>query len=132
MANERNFLLQSFGLEYLKAAVYPPGSSLKSGHTDFDAASSNAIADLDYNMSTLENGKAPVSMLGTPVFADMILQNDSKGSLKLQLLWVLLEVTQTKIIIKTPVQGRNGTVKEYISDGDYIVNIRGGLFSPFE
>lgn len=131
MANERNFILQSFGLEYLKAAIYPPGRQLESGHTDVSAVSKNEIADQDYNMTTMETGKAPLSMLGTPVFADLILQNDKKGSLKLQLLWALVEVNMQKNIVKTAVQGRDGTVKEYVSDGDYQVTIRGGLFSSF-
>jgi hypothetical protein len=131
MANERNFILQSFGLEHLKAAIYPPGKPLKSGHTDVSSATKKDIADLDYNMSTMENGKAPLSMLGTPVFCDLILQNDKKGDLQLQLLWTLLEVNMQKNIEKTAVQGRDGTVKEYVSDGDYLVTIRGGLFSPF-
>lgn len=130
MANERNFLLQSFGLEHVKAAFYPPGKPLESGHTDVSAATKNDLKDLDYNMTTLETGKAPVSMLGTPVFCDMILQN-KEGSLKLQLLWVLAEVNMSKNIVKTAVQGRNGTVKEYISDGDYQVTLRGGLFTSF-
>ena len=38
---------------------------------------------------------------------------------------VVMTVTQTKNIITTPVQGRNGTVKEYISDGDYIIDVEG-------
>lgn len=130
MANERNFILQSFGLEHLKAAIYPPGKQLESGHTNVDAATKNEIQDQDYNMTTMETGKAPLSMLGTPVFADLILRNKS-GVVGLQFLWVLLEVNMQKLIVKTAVQGRNGTVKEYVSDGDYQVTIRGGLFSPF-
>lgn len=130
MANERNFILQSFGLEHLKAAIYPPGKQLESGHTNVDAASKNEIQDLDYTMTTLETGKAPLSMLGTPVFADLILRNKS-GVIGLQLLWALLEVNMQKNIVKTAVQGRDGTVKEYVSDGDYQVTIRGGLFSSF-
>lgn len=38
---------------------------------------------------------------------------------------VIMTVTQTKNIITTPIQGRNGTVKEYISDGDYAIDIEG-------
>jgi len=131
MSNERNFILQSFGLQALKPLIYPAGKELKSGHTDVSAATKSEIANPDYNMTTMESGKAPLSMLGTPVFADLILQNDKKGSLKLQLLWALLEVNMQKHIVKTTVQGRDGTVKEYVSDGDFQVTIRGGLFSPF-
>jgi hypothetical protein len=38
---------------------------------------------------------------------------------------VLITITQVKNIVKTPISGRNGTVKEYISDGDYAINIKG-------
>lgn len=38
---------------------------------------------------------------------------------------VLFVVNQSKNIIKTAIQGRNGTVKEYIADGDYEIQISG-------
>ncbi len=37
----------------------------------------------------------------------------------------LIEVNQTKNIVKTSISGMNGTVKEYISDGDFIINLKG-------
>ena len=40
---------------------------------------------------------------------------------------VLLEVTQTKNIVTTALQGRNGTVKEFVSDGDFVINMIGGI-----
>ena len=44
---------------------------------------------------------------------------------------VILSVSKDKNIVKTPVQGRPGTVKEYISDGDYRVAARGVLVTPY-
>jgi hypothetical protein len=41
---------------------------------------------------------------------------------------VLLTVMNTKNIIETTLQGRNGTVKEYISDGDYQIKIEGRIY----
>lgn len=41
----------------------------------------------------------------------------------------LIDVSQSKNEIETPIQGRNGTIKEYISDGDYVLNIRGVIAS---
>lgn len=38
---------------------------------------------------------------------------------------VIIEVTQTKNIITTAIQGRNGTVKEFISDGDFSITLTG-------
>jgi len=37
---------------------------------------------------------------------------------------VLLSVNQTKNIVKTQIQGRAGTIKEYIGMGDYSLSIR--------
>lgn len=41
---------------------------------------------------------------------------------------VLITVRNTKNIITTTLQGRNGTVKEYISDGDYTIRIEGMIY----
>jgi len=38
---------------------------------------------------------------------------------------VVFEVSKPRNIIKTAIQGRNGTVKEYVSDGDYQISCRG-------
>lgn len=43
---------------------------------------------------------------------------------------VLVSVNQTKNIVKTPIQGKKGTVKEYIGLGDYQVNINGIIVGP--
>jgi|ERR1035437_1508689 hypothetical protein len=47
----------------------------------------------------------------------------------LSMLTCIIDITQTKNIIATPIQGRNGTIKEYISDGDYFVTIKGVVCS---
>jgi hypothetical protein len=41
----------------------------------------------------------------------------------------LCDINQSKNIITTSIQGRNGTIKEYISDGDYTINIKGVITS---
>ena len=38
---------------------------------------------------------------------------------------MIIEVNQTKNIITTPIQGRDGTVKEFISRGDYLITLSG-------
>lgn len=40
---------------------------------------------------------------------------------------VLITVSMTKNIVTTAIQGRSGTVKEYASDGDYQIDIKGVL-----
>lgn len=68
--------------------------------------------------------------LSTPVFSD--LQFDS---IKLNtgeeyahiypVDTVLYSVTQTKNIVKTQINGRDGTIKEYVGMGDYNINVKG-------
>ncbi len=71
------------------------------------------------------------SIFGTLVWADVKL-NSGKRKIadlpELSLDVVLVEISQTKNIVMTAIQGRNGTVKEYINDGDFNITIRGGLF----
>ncbi len=62
---------------------------------------------------------------GTPMWDNLIIDPDGDN---LIIDMVLMDVSMTKNIIKTPIQGMNGTIKEYISDGDYIINIKGALF----
>jgi len=83
---------------------------------------------------------APVatSYLGTPVFSNIdFLEGSSKNLEGEQIEYdslvvntVLFAVNQQKNIVRTAIQGRNGTVKEYISDGDYDITIRGLIVSP--
>jgi hypothetical protein len=73
------------------------------------------------------------SDLGTPVMAvisfDSVTYTDTKGKVKTTpdqyYDTVLLTVSQAKKIITTEIQGRDGTVKEYIGLDDYAVQIDG-------
>jgi len=77
------------------------------------------------------------SLLNTPVIDNLTIQSGSYFDLEgnkidytgMIIDTVIIEVSETKNIIKTPIQGRSGTVKEYISDGDYIINVRGVIHS---
>lgn len=74
-----------------------------------------------------ESGKT--SFLGTPVISNLEIPSGTYTNLKgveidfegLRLDTVLFTVEQTKNIVKTPIIGKNGTVKEYISDSDYVI-----------
>lgn len=74
-----------------------------------------------------------VSLLNTPVIDNLVFQSGSYLDLEgneieydsLRIDAVLIEVNQVKNVIETPIQGRDTTVKEWISDGDYQINIRG-------
>ena len=73
------------------------------------------------------------SALGTPVYSDIIFEagsyEDDNGEIQafeqLRYEAVLIGVGQSKKIVKTEIQGRNGTVKEYIGDSDYDISING-------
>lgn len=82
------------------------------------------------------------SYLGTPVYSNLILKsegienvvgnpnslNPDNGATDLRLDTVLMTVEQTKNIVKTVIQGRSkGTIKEYISDGDFLVSVYGKI-----
>ena len=80
----------------------------------------------------LDGGNIPssniTSYLGTPVFGAVVLRYEP-FNLEIGLRTVLCEVSMTKNIVKTPMQGVDGTIKEYISDGDYSVTIKGAIVS---
>lgn len=83
------------------------------------------------------------SQLGTPVSDELIIQpgryfsteDDGSGfqgltpisypGLKIQT--ALIEINQAKNIVTTSIQGRAGTIKEFVADGDYSLTISGLL-----
>jgi hypothetical protein len=75
--------------------------------------------------------------LGMPVYGEVTIEGgnyvDPDGNTvafnSIEIDTVILIVNQTKNIVKTAISGRNGTVKEYINDGDYEVQITGILSS---
>ena len=120
-------VLKGFGLQSLKSKYY-------------NTALTEEEADA--------NDPQITSYLGTPVFSNIIfipgsykdkkgqtvnsgeiLKNDEKNE-NFKIDTVLFDVSQQKQIIKTNIQGLSGTVKEYISKGDYQISIRGAVVSP--
>ncbi len=79
------------------------------------------------------------SMLGTPVYGALEIKpgsyRDFDGATVtypgMQIAGVLLMPAMQKNIVKTPVNGNNGTFKEYISDGDFSISIQGMFASPY-
>jgi len=67
-------------------------------------------------------------LLGLPVFARVDFLAPA-GWARLSLLDPIVEIARQKNIIMTDIQGGDGTVKEFISKGDYAVTIRGILAS---
>lgn len=85
----------------------------------------------------LDEQSEAISYLGTPVFDQIIIAEGQYFELAdtnktnpipydtMILQTVLLEVVQTKNIVTTSLQGRNGTVKEFVSDGDFVITMTG-------
>ena len=67
------------------------------------------------------------SQLGSPVYSNLVFEPEDSDLPRVVLNDVIITVTQSKNIVTTSVAGRSGTIKEYISDGDYLINVRGLL-----
>lgn len=70
------------------------------------------------------------SSLGTAIFSDLQFGDiyDENGVLidvHTPIDTALFSVNQTKNIVRTNINGRDGTIKEYIGMGDYQINIKG-------
>ena len=101
--NKPEFTLAVFGLSALKNVL------LK-----------NDSENIDTQVGTTRYG-APIFK-----FSEVKL---STSNTELLLDTAILSISQSKNIVTTTLQGRDGTVKEYISDGDYEINIKGVLDS---
>lgn len=51
----------------------------------------------------------------------------SKITTQFEFIECIITVTQEKNIVSTALQGRNGTIKEYVSDGDYSITVDAGI-----
>lgn len=113
--------LKSLGYSYLQTAVM----SKNLGKGLIDNNKPNYQIE-QYTSPTFANS----STFGTPVFGELEMYKNEDGIKKgVYLDCVLYEISQSKNIVKTAIQGRNGTIKEYIGDGDYQINIKGVLAS---
>tara|TARA_R110002126_G_scaffold89252_1_gene213376 strand:- start:2617 stop:3246 length:630 start_codon:yes stop_codon:yes gene_type:complete len=124
IAIKPSLILRGFGLQNLKTKLYD-----------------TVLGEED------QDPQAGVSYLGTPVFmnieflpssyidkfgktveyGDIVVNSDDDFSFKIDT--VLVDVTVVKNVVKTNIQGVNGSVKEYISQGDYEIKLRGALVS---
>ncbi len=106
-------IIQSFALGAVKTELYKAGMPKENG----------------------EGKSYGVSRLGTPVFSNLDISafsytTNSGRQIDVPAInfdTVLFTVNQQKNIITTDLQGRNSSVKEYISDKDYQIEIMGVL-----
>ena len=128
-------LLRSFGLQTAQAAAF--GALQRDGlRAGVDDAALDAPARFKAGVGgqgALRLGEGgeidltidyELSYLGTPVLHPVTL---SYGETSLYIPDVINTVKRAKTIVMTPVQGRKGTVKEYIAAQDYTITLQGLL-----
>lgn len=122
----QKLIIQSFGLGALKTQLYNIPTDKQ---TELKR---------DYNVPASPTKDDPIAIspvLNTPVFSNIVfmgrdytdIYGNTQSYPSLEIQTVLFGVTQTKNVIKTAINGLDGTVKEYISQGDYVVNMQGVL-----
>lgn len=123
----KDLIIKAFKLDNVKIIPAIPAISPVQVINQYDPV----VPKQTYNQF---KGANRVSQLGTLVFSDLDISATSYSkdgenfeTKKINIDTVLFEVTQEKHIIRTNVQGRDGSVKEYISDGDYAISIKGVL-----
>ncbi len=143
---KQEFVLRQFGLYGLRTAIYNKAVGTEQGThgAEFPAQSigelpqgaSGGFPKQQGSTATRMNSGADdvpvISLLDTAVWCDVILADEKEvPDLKVQLMTVLVTVTQKKFIVTTNITGRRGSIKEYIADGDFEINMKGALVSAF-
>lgn len=124
-----------------QAFAIPDSVVIVSGPSVFPPKPTKPAAPPNFNIDQTDNLDKELyrSALGTPVYTNIEFlagryETNTTGVFKtfgpLKYEAVLITVSQAKKIIRTEIQGRNGTVKEYIGDDDYEVGINGIITGP--
>lgn len=128
ITNQQKIVIQSFGTSVAKTGAFV----LTTGALN---AANPPIYDDGYLYVV------PAGAFGLPIFDVLYFKAKSwtdnqgnnytigDGTSQYMVSTCLITVSQDRNIVRTPVQGRDGTVKEYISDGDFEINIKGMLAS---
>ena len=130
LSTQAQLITNSFGLSLIKPKFFQKTTGLNSPYSEQD------------NQKQGQKNAAN-NIFGLPLFGALTLAgNQANGNLNYETLdgqqvsvapiilpIVLFEIVQEKHIVKTSIVGRNGTIKEYCSDGDYQINIKGMLTS---
>ena len=92
------------------------------------------ISGVDMNYPDLQGIELEVPLpnatrLDTKIYDNVTLQR-LNPLLSITINGIAVKVSQTKNIVKTTVEGLNGTVKEYISMGDYEIELAGTITNP--
>lgn len=106
-------IIQSAAWNAIKQRIYKLGDPLEYGNTDMSDSQFSG-----FSLDGLEVVECVKFMRWIDGRTETMNINDCK-----------ITVQQQKNIIKTAIAGMNGTVKEYISDGDYQITLKGRISS---
>jgi hypothetical protein len=120
-------IVAGFGLSTVKTLLYQPGSYPKAGDRETVTSNASTRDNLGRSVFALVSLEAPAHELEIFNSTTKAFERVQMPATSLDLGTVLVDVTLSKNIVTTAVNGLNGTVKEYIADDDYKVTFRGAL-----
>lgn len=123
LQGQAKLMLKGFGLGLLKPKLF---------NADFQKM---ALEQQSYEQIDLVGYDKKGGLFGNPIWDTVTLITPNYtddngvniGSSRLVLDIALIEISNDRNIVKTKIAGRNGTIKEYMSDGDFDINIKGSL-----
>lgn len=126
--NQINSIKSTFGLNNVTTKTFLMNSSSDSSSDDQlkpfkvekidPGTGSNPFNSIDVSQVS----KADMFYMNVPVFSNL----DISG-FKVKFPLVLFNVSQKRNIVTTKIQGRNGSIKEYIADEDFEITIKGTI-----
>lgn len=93
---------------------------------DTSAGNEGGVQNFTLDLPVIPKARA-YSIIGTPIYEQITFRTSDREYTFPD--WPLIDISASKNIIKTPIKGRNGTVKEYINIDDYLITIRGILIN---
>jgi Domain of unknown function (DUF6046) len=118
-----DFSLSLFGLERVLVRDYTQGQPLPMGVN-------RTVSNNENESSALLRAYTAQEALGTVARDNIIFGEIQTGQNRLTeyvFKAAIMTVSQKKHIVSTPIVGRNGSVHQYVSDGDYEIDIRGAI-----
>lgn len=90
-----------------------------------------SAVNIDFSVPTIDvsDEVKAYSSIGTPIYELLVFRHSSFDSDLVLMDVPLVTVSRTKNIIKSSVAGQNGTFKQVVSNGDYMISVRGILFN---
>jgi len=122
---QAEYIIKGFGLDFVNVEKYKPG---------VNAVQASKPQPVPHNFTQLpavvqQDAPIRISKLGTMVMSDLSFGQVTVDGIRLPVFnpidTVVFMVQQQKNIVMTAIQGRSGTIKEYIGKGDYQINIKG-------